>query len=125
MNARNLVGFMWWENFDKDQLPLTLNAGIDFQIKGTMNFTAELENRYYRKAEEQSITKFGLEQWLGKVVVLRAGIYGPDLSNMNTSSITGGLGYKQGSLDLSLAVEKYTVDLTDVYRYVASINIPI
>jgi hypothetical protein len=124
MNLRNLAGFMWWENFEKDQLPFILNTGVDFQIKDSMNFTAEVEKRYYRKTDEQSLTKFGWEQWLGKVLVLRAGIYGTDLSNASMSSITGGIGYVQSAFDLSLAAEKYNIYQTDVYRYVVSINIP-
>jgi hypothetical protein len=116
---------MWWENFEKDQLPFILNTGIDFQIKGSTNFTAEIEKRYYRKADDQSITKFGLEQWLDKTLVLRVGIFGTDLNNTDTSSLTGGLGYVQDAFDLSLAIEKYRLLQTDVSRIVVSVNVPL
>jgi len=125
LNLRNLAGYMWWDDFEKDQLPFVMRAGVDFQIQKFTNFAMEWENRYYRIANEQNITHFGIEQWLGSILALRAGISGTDLNDKESSTFSAGVGYTDKGMELSLTAEKYRVDLTDVVRYVMSINIPI
>ena len=102
-----------------------MRAGVDFQIQKFTNFAMEWENRYYRIANEQNITHFGIEQWLGSILALRAGISGTDLNDKESSTFSAGVGYTDKGMELSLTAEKYRVDLTDVVRYVMSINIPI
>ena len=125
LNFKNLAGYMWWQDYEKDQLPFILKSGVDFQIKRFTNFSTEWEKRYYRKTDEQNITRFGIEQMLGNILALRAGIAGTDLNDKENSSFSGGIGYMQNAFELSLTAEKYRVDMNDVYRYVISVNIPI
>jgi len=125
VNFKNIAGYMWWDDFEKDQLPFIVKTGIDFQIKGFTNFCTEWERRYYRKTDELSITRFGIEQMVGNILALRTGISGSDLNDKEKSSFSGGIGYMQNSFELSLTAERYTIDKKDVYRYLISINIPI
>jgi hypothetical protein len=58
-------------------------------------------------------------------VRLRAGIFGTDLNKQEETHLTAGLGYEQNKYRLSLAGEKYRLNMTDVYRYVFSLDLPI
>ncbi len=126
LSLENLGGTLWWDDYEKDQLPFVFRGGFAFQIPGATTFAADIEKRYYRKdGDEEQITHFGLEQALGKSMALRAGTYGTDLNDKNKSRVTFGLGYGVNDYQLGLAGEKYAVNDIDVYRYVLSLAIPI
>ncbi|MHB9154668.1 MAG: hypothetical protein ACYC5N_03115, partial [Endomicrobiales bacterium] len=125
VNFQNLLGFMWWEDFEKDQLPFILRAGLAFQISEFMTFASDWEKRYYRGTDPVDLVHFGLEQNIGKWLSLRAGMYGKDLNDKETAHLSAGLGYKSNSYELSLAGEKYRLGDDDVYRYILSLNLPL
>lgn len=124
VNFKNIAGTMWWENYEKEQLPFTLRTGIAYNIANFMIFSADWETRYYRKQDKADLAHYGLEQALGNALRLRAGIWGDDLNNKETVHVTAGIGYLANNYDLSLAGEKYRLLETDVVRYVLSVNIP-
>jgi len=122
---KNLAGYMWWDDFEKDQLPFILKTGLDYHIKDFTNLSAEVEKRYYRKVDEQDITSFGIEQWLGTILSLRAGMSGTDLNDKEQTTFSGGIGYTQTGFALSLTGKKYRLNLTDVFLIVMSVDVPI
>ena len=122
----NIGGTLWWDDYEKEQLPFILRGGLAYQIEGFTTFAADIEKRYYRKdGDEEQITHFGLEQALGQSLTVRAGTYGSDLNDKNRSRVTFGLGYNQNNYQLALSGEKYALNNTDVYRYVFSLAVPI
>jgi len=125
---QNLLGTMWWDNFDKEQLPFGLRGGFSFKIPGSTIFAVELEKEYFRDENpgpDQIITHFGLEQALGKSLKVRLGAFSSDFNDQNQTSYTYGLGYEFNKYKLSLAGQNYKISNTDVVRYLISLDIPI
>ncbi|MBN1823968.1 MAG: hypothetical protein JW803_06600 [Endomicrobiales bacterium] len=122
---KNLLGYVWWDDFEKDQLPFVMRGGLAFKIGGFMVFATDWEKRYYRKVDAVTITHFGLEQKFAGAMVLRAGMYGDDLNDKEKAKITYGLGYSRAGYEFALCAEKYRVDFNDVVKYIFSLNLPI
>ena len=85
----------------------------------------EWENRYYRQVSEQDFTRIGLEQMLGSIVALRAGISGTDLNDKQNTTFSAGLGFTTSGIGVSITAEDYKLNLEDVYRYIISANFAI
>lgn len=127
VNLQNLCGFIWWDDYRKDQLPFILRTGMAFQITNFLTFASDWEKRYYREGTEGpvEVTHFGVEQNIGKILKFQLGSYGQDLNNKEKSHLTGGVTYYRNKYKLSLAGEKYRIDGADVNRYLFSLDIPI
>jgi len=125
VDLKNMLGFMWWEGYDKDLIPFNLLAGIDFQISQFMNFEVDTDRKYYRKAGELDMTRIGIEQWLGKVIALRGGVASSNFNDDNQTTYSAGLGYVTSGFELSLAGQQYKLDSIDVSRVVVSANLPL
>ncbi len=126
VNFQNLFGTMWWDNYDKEQLPFGLRGGFSFKIPGSTIFAVELQKEYYRDENpgpDQVITHFGLEQAIGKALKLRAGAFSSDFNDQNQTSYTYGLGYDFSKFKLSLAGQNYKINGIDVTRYLTSLDI--
>jgi len=124
VTLQNLGGFMWWDDYETDLLPLTVRGGFAFQIAKFTTFASDVSRRYYRISGQETTTHFGFEQILG-LLQLRAGVFGTDLNDQNTTHLSAGFGYEMNKYRLSLSGEKYRLNLEDVYRYVFSIDLPI
>ena len=128
INFKNLLGTIWWDNYDKEQLPFAIRGGFSFKITPSSVFAFDLGKEYYRDEKpgpDETVTYLGFEQSLSRAIQVRLGAYGPDLKNQATTNLTCGLGCEFSSFKLSLAGEKYKVSDTDVSRYVFSFDIPI
>lgn len=126
INLQNLAGFIWWDDYETDQLPFTLRTGFAFEIENFLTFASDWVKKYYRRSAgpEESI-HFGLEQNLGNILKVRGGIYGKDLKSDDTTHISAGVGYNKNNYSLSLSGEKYKLEGTDVFRYLFSLDLPI
>jgi len=119
---------MWWDNYDKEQLPFGIRGGLSFKIPGSSVIAFDLEKKYYRDENpgpDETVTHLGLEQALGKALKIRLGTYSPDFNNQDETSFTFGLGFESNGYKLSLAAEKYKITGCDVDRYVLGLDIPI
>jgi hypothetical protein len=126
VNFQNLLGFMWWDTYQADQLPLFFRVGGELQLTNLLIFSGEWEKRYYRDgAPSQELTHFGLEQSLGNSLKIELGIYGEDLSDENSAHYTGGISYLMNGYVVSLAGELYRLEDTGVTRFLLSLNLPL
>jgi hypothetical protein len=126
-DLKNILGFMWWDDYETSQLPFTTRLGFSFDITNFLVFAADWERRFYRTSADvpSTFTFFGLEQNLGDVFRLRAGTYGSDLNKKDQTHLTLGLGYQNTGYTLDIGLDKYIVDQTDVFKYLFSLNAPI
>lgn len=128
INFQNLLGTMWWDNYDKQQLPFGIKGGLSFKLTGNSLLAVDLGKQYYRNENpgpDETVTHIGFEQALSGAMRLRLGAYGPDLKNQDTTSLTYGLGFDLSGYKISLAGEQYKVSGTGVNRYVMSLDLPI
>jgi opacity protein-like surface antigen len=126
LDVKNLCGFMWWDGYAREQLPLIARYGFAYTAAQQFTFAADVETTYYRtEPGTRTTTHFGAEQILWQSLSLRAGTYGTDLNDRTTAHVTAGIGYNEQKYRLSLAGDSYRIDGTDVMRYVVSLDIPL
>ncbi|MFH1368264.1 MAG: hypothetical protein ABII64_03960 [Elusimicrobiota bacterium] len=126
VTLQNLFSYVWWDDFENEQLPFILRTGFSFHAGQVFTFATEWEKRYFRKAgdDDTNIIHFGAEQSLGKYLKIRMGTYGKDLNDKESTRVTAGFGYILNDFSFSLAGEKYRINMTDVFKYLLSMNIP-
>jgi len=123
---QNIGGFIWWDDYETEQLPFILRTGFAFEIADFLTFSSDWVRRYYRSGPgTQETMHFGIEQNFGNIVQLRGGIFGKDLKDEETTHLSAGIGYRKNNYSLSLSGEKYKLLGTDVFRYLFSLDLPI
>jgi hypothetical protein len=125
LTLKNIAGFLWWDDYEADQLPFAPRAGLALLLSGTLTIAADWDRSYYRgDPGPVDMTHVGIEQRVG-AVSLCAGMYGTNLDSQDATHTTAGLGYQISKYKLFVAGEKYKVDSADVYRFVFSLDLPI
>jgi hypothetical protein len=126
-NLQNIASYVWWDDYENEQLPFILRTGFSYQIARMTTFSTDWEKRFYRKGDqgEYNVTHFGFEQNLGSMLALRGGIYGDDLNDRESTHVTAGFGFTKNSYTISLSGERYRLNKTDVYRYLFSLDLPL
>ena len=123
VNLENILGIMWWENYDFDQLPFGIRAGIGY-IAGTFNFLVDWHKRFYRfgDLENDNLYSVGVEQAIGSVVVLRVGAQGTSIDKTDEIKYTYGAGLNISIISISFAGETYKLDEEAVSQYSISLR---
>ncbi|HBU69184.1 MAG TPA: hypothetical protein DEE98_02250 [Elusimicrobia bacterium] len=126
LNFKNLAGFIWWDDYEQEQLPFTLRGGFAFNIGSFLVFSSDWEKKFNRGAlGPRETVHFGIEQAFGKIIQLRGGVYGEDLRDADKTVYTAGIGYFANKYSLSFSGEKYKINGFDVFRYLFSLDLPI
>jgi len=125
ISANNICAFMWWDDFEAQQLPFSFRAGIAYQLSNMVTFAYDFEKEYYRDDPILTQNHFGLEQNIGDILKLRLGVYGPNMNDLEVTHYTAGLGYSKDNVSFDLSGEKYRLDNSDVYRIVLGLSVPL
>ncbi|MFH1283234.1 MAG: hypothetical protein ABII27_06175 [bacterium] len=130
--VQNIPGYIYWEDYDKTQLPIFLRGGMSYNIPGLITVSLEYEKRYYRDTDEKpKFIHIGAEQYLIPNLCLRGGIYGEDLNNNKTVNYTAGVGFNKDKYYADFGFRKYKQaelnnpeNLEYVYQYLMSLGLP-
>lgn len=124
INFENIFGIMWWENYDFDQLPFGIRTGLGY-IMGTTNIVADWHKMFYRfgDIEHDNLYSVGIEQYLGNVVVLRAGVQSYSVSKTDELKYTYGAGINVSIVSVSVAGETYKIKEEQVSQYSVSVKV--
>lgn len=124
INFENVFGIMWWENYDFDQLPFGIRTGLGY-IMGTTNIVADWHKMFYRfgDIEHDNLYSVGIEQYLGNVVVLRAGVQSYSVSKTDELKYTYGAGINVSIVSVSVAGETYKIKEEQVSQYSVSVKV--
>ena len=124
VNLENVFGIMWWENYDFDQLPFGIRTGIGY-VAGTFNLLCDWNKKFYRfgNIEDDTLIGVGIEQYLGNVLVLRAGAQGTSLSDTEKIKYTYGAGINIAMISLSVSGENYKINDEPVSQYCVSVKV--
>jgi hypothetical protein len=126
LSPNNICAFMWWDDYEAQQLPFSFRTGAACALSKTATFAYDFEKEYYRDSSpELTQNHFGLEQGLGDSLKIRLGIYGPDMNDLEVTHYTAGLGYGANNMNFDISGEKYRLDESDVYRIVIGVQIPL
>lgn len=131
LSARNAIGYLYWSDFEKNKLPLTLRGGMALSLPQKMTFTYDYAKVYYPEHDDITTKHVGLEQILLNMFVFRAGISGEDWNDPLKVAYTFGLGFSDKGYGLDVAMKKNKIrdaadpDVLDqVLTYIVSINLP-
>lgn len=124
VNFENIFGIMWWENYDFDQLPFGIRTGLGY-IAGTFNLLVDWNKKFYRfgNIENDNFYSIGVEQYLGKMLVLRAGAQGPSVTETDDIKYTYGAGINISIISISIAGETYEIEKERVSQYSVSVRV--
>lgn len=124
VNLENIFGIMWWENYDFDQLPFGIRAGFGY-ITGSFNLIADYHKKFYRfgDIEDNDIYSVGIEQYIGSVLVLRAGAEGTSVTEKEKIKYTYGAGINISIFSFAVAGENYKLDDESVAQYSVSLKV--
>lgn len=124
INFENIFGIMWWENYDFDQLPFGIRTGVSY-VAGTFNFLCDWNKKFYRfgDIEDDNLIGVGVEQYLGNVLILRAGAQGTSLSDTEKIKYTYGVGINISIVSLSISGENYKIEDENVSQYCVSVKV--
>ena len=124
INFENICGIMWWENYDFDQLPFGIRAGLGY-IVGTFNLLIDWNKKFYRfgNIEDDNLFSVGIEQAVGRVLILRVGAQGSSINEKEKIKYTYGAGLNISIISLSLASENYKLNNESVSQYSVSLRL--
>jgi hypothetical protein len=103
----NAPAWIYWEEYSKDRLPMIFRAGADLQLNKLMSFGIDYENGLYDDCADNDIIHVGIEQYVTKNFLLRAGMYGNDFDDKYKTTYTFGVGYKMASYNIDIAAKQY------------------
>ena len=124
INLENIFGIMWWENYDFDQLPFGIRTGVGY-ITGTFNLIADWHKMFYRfgDIDKDNLYSVGIEQAIGKVLVLRAGAQSASVDKTDEIKYTYGAGINISIVSVSIAGETYKLENENVSQYSVSVKV--
>ncbi|NLB35361.1 MAG: hypothetical protein GX817_06065 [Elusimicrobia bacterium] len=127
VSLKNAPGAMYWDKgFGRDRLPVSFRGGINISMSNLMSFGVEYEKWFSDGSiKPGESAHLGVEHFLSKQLVLRAGIYGKNLSKEAEAVYTAGLGYSLDSFSMDIAVRQYGSDLKAGRRFSISAEIPL
>lgn len=124
VNLENIVGFMWWENYDFDQLPFGVRTGFGYTSKG-FNLLLDFDKKFYRAGDmDENLIGIGLEQYLTNFLCIRLGAQGSSFSEEEEKiKYTYGVGLNISMFSLSFAGESYKLDDEKISKYLVSLKV--
>ena len=122
INLENIIGFMWWEEYDYDQMPFGIRTGLGYSL-GTFSILADYNKKFYRFGKyDDDLFSVGFEQYISNAFCVRLGAAGKDLSKKDEIKYTYGFGLNISIISLNIAGESYKVNEENISKYVFSLK---
>jgi len=107
---QNVAGFIYWDQYKTDRLPLLLRAGLGFQPVPAIGFYADYEKRFFSgDTPDADFWHFGLELAPLSWIVLRTGSVSENLNDQAKTAFSWGFSLgnaKRYTLDASVKSRK-------------------
>ena len=129
INFENIIGFMWWSDFNNyDQLPFTIKTGAGYYLGG-FSLLLDYSRRFYRFGDlEPNLVSVGAEQYITSFLAVRAGVEGTALSDVSDKEklkYTYGFGLNISILTLNFAAQNYKINSENIAEYLCSLKVNI
>ncbi|MEA3506447.1 MAG: hypothetical protein U9R36_02995 [Elusimicrobiota bacterium] len=114
----NAPGYMYWDKYSQDRLPLIFRSGVDLKMNDLMSFGIDYETGVYDDSvDAEDILHLGIEHYINKNFLIRGGMFGDDLGNEYRTVYTAGVGYKKEGYSVdAAAIQYYTQGTTEEER---------
>lgn len=131
VSAINAVGYMYWSDYDKSRLPLTLHTGVAMSLPQKVTFMYDIRKVYYADHEDLTTKHVGVEQYLYDMFILRAGMSGENWNDADKVTYTFGVGFADKGYMIDMAMKKNKVrdsvvpdQMNSITTYVVSLSMP-
>lgn len=122
INLKNIAGFMFWDDYDMEQLPFIIRTGVGYSYKG-ISFALDYDKKFYRigKLTEEHIY-LGIEQYLSGFMCIRAGAVTTEDFNQKDMKYTYGMGFKLKTYEFAFAGESYKINNEAFLKHMISFS---
>ncbi|MDR0822664.1 MAG: hypothetical protein LBN20_02645 [Endomicrobium sp.] len=125
LNLKNIVGFMFWNDYDREQLPFSIRAGLGYEYKW-LTIAFDWDKKYYRFTDMKGdFLHFGIEQFVSSFFALRAGFISRTNMDRDSFVYTYGFGLKIKNYEISGALEHNDVFGSKLDKYIISVGMTI
>jgi hypothetical protein len=122
VDVKNLAGFMFWDDYNTEQLPLVVRTGTGYHFRGFL-FVTDWEKRFYRFGNlQEDYLRFGVEQYINSAVCIRLGIVTDEDFDGDKTKYTYGFGIRIKNYELSAAAQQYKINDEDFSKYLISFS---
>ena len=122
---KNAPAYLWWKDFRRDMLPLTVRVGNRFSMEEGWSFLVDGEKRFYREGgRTQDVLHLGAETRVFEALTLRGGVFSDDIEKPAQRHWTGGATVTSGGgASITVGWERFTA-IERVQRFFLSISAP-
>ncbi|MBI5555771.1 MAG: hypothetical protein HY920_07985 [Elusimicrobia bacterium] len=131
ISAINACGYMYWSDYDKSRLPLTLNTGVAMSLPQKVTFVYDIKKIYYADHDDLTTKHVGVEQYLFDLFIFRAGMSGENWNDPDKVTYTFGMGFTDKGYRLDLAMKRNKIrdsvvpeQMNSIATYVVSLSLP-
>lgn len=131
ISAINTIGYMYWSDYDKSRLPLTLNTGVAMSLPQKITFMYDIKKIYYSDHDDLTTKHIGVEQYLFDMFIFRAGMSGENWNDPDKVAYTFGVGFTDKGYMLDLAMKRNRIrdsvvpdQMNSISTYVVSLSMP-
>jgi hypothetical protein len=131
VSAINTIGYMYWSDYAKNRLPVTLHGGVAMILPQKITFMYDIKKIYYPDHEDLTTKHVGVEQYLLNMFVLRAGMSGENWNDPDKVAYTFGVGFSDKGYMLDLAMKRNKIrdsavpdQFSTISVYVVSLSMP-
>lgn len=122
VDLKNIAGFMFWNDYNTEQLPFIVRTGTGYHFKGFL-FVTDWEKRFYRFGDlQEDYLRFGVEQYINGAVCVRLGLVSDEDFDSETFKYTYGFGIKVKGYELSAAAQQYKINDENFSKYMISFS---
>ncbi|MCL2798891.1 MAG: hypothetical protein FWD54_01205 [Endomicrobia bacterium] len=122
VNFQNIAGFMFWNNYNTEQLPFAIRMGTAY-ILGNSILAIDWDKKFYRFGDlEEEHYYMGLEQYLSRAICVRAGTAADSNFDPKTMKYTYGLGLKIKTFEIAFAGEQSKIADENFLKYMVSLS---
>jgi hypothetical protein len=131
VSAINTIGYMYWSDYAKNRLPVTLNTGVAMSLPQKITFMYDIKKIYYPDHEDLTTKHVGIEQYLVDMFVLRAGMSGENWNDPDKVTYTFGVGFADKGYNMDLAMKRNKIrdsavpdKWSTISVYIVSLSMP-
>ncbi len=124
LNLENIIGFMWWNEYNHDQLPFGIRTGFGYITKA-YKILFDYNRKFYRSGSgiDYEFISAGLEKPLTPVFTLFLGAQAPSAFNKEKLKTSYGVQANISSVCLSAACENYKMYEEKITQYYFSVKV--
>jgi len=122
VNLQNIAGFMFWDDYNAEQLPFAVRAGLAYMLQG---FTLALDynKHYYRFGDLNGETfNLGIEEYFNQYICIRGGIITDQDFSSENMTYTYGFGFRMKGYELAFAGQQFKVNDQSSLKYMLTFS---